>query len=89
MSAAGAQPFWRAAGMTYLGYANRCAVFVRKCQKEPFKTQSLSREQVHFKVAPWADGVQQKGGLWPHELLPSFLSVLFSSLIFLIIQLAR
>ncbi|KAG0562834.1 hypothetical protein M758_9G079200 [Ceratodon purpureus] len=52
--------YWRAAGMTYIGFANLCAVVVRKCQKEPFKSQSLSREKVHYKYAPYADGAQQK-----------------------------
>ena len=54
--------YWRAAGMTYIKFATLCAVVVRKCQKEPFKTQSLTREKVHYKYAPYADGVQQKSG---------------------------
>lgn len=54
--------YWRAAGMSYIGYANLCAVVLRKCQKEPFKSQSLSREKVHYKRAPYVNGVQQKAG---------------------------
>ena len=54
--------YWRAAGMSYIRYASLCAVVLRKCQKEPFKSQSLSREKVHYKCVPYADGVQQKAG---------------------------
>eukprot|EP00897_Mesotaenium_endlicherianum_P000347 jgi/Mesen1/10312/ME000079S09739 len=59
MSSAAA-PFWRSAGMTYLGYANTCAAHLRACLKEPFKTQVATREQVHYKVVKWAEGVQEK-----------------------------
>lgn len=58
----GAAPYWRAAGMTYVAYANQCAVMLRKCQKEPFKTQSATREQVQYKFTLWVDGVPQKAG---------------------------
>lgn len=54
--------YWRSAGMTYIGFANLCAVIVRKCQKEPFKSQSMGREKVHYKYAHYADGAQQKPG---------------------------
>ncbi|CAK9223906.1 unnamed protein product [Sphagnum troendelagicum] len=53
-------PYWRAAGMTYVGYANACAVLVRKCMKEPFKSQTATRERVHFKLSQWLDGVPQQ-----------------------------
>ncbi|KAH9564943.1 hypothetical protein CY35_04G050400 [Sphagnum magellanicum] len=53
-------PYWRAAGMTYVGYANACAVLVRKCMKEPFKSQTATREKVHFKLSQWLDGVAQQ-----------------------------
>ncbi|KAJ7522731.1 hypothetical protein O6H91_18G024400 [Diphasiastrum complanatum] len=56
----GAAPFWRAAGMTYVSYANTCAALVRNCLKEPFKTQALTREQVHYKISKWSDGVPEK-----------------------------
>eukprot|EP00694_Reclinomonas_americana_P007749 EC799131.1.p2 GENE.EC799131.1~~EC799131.1.p2 ORF type:complete len:76 (+),score=20.41 EC799131.1:85-312(+) len=39
---AGAQ-YWRAAGMTYLRYANLCAHHVRQVLKEPLKTESQAR----------------------------------------------
>ncbi|CAO2165490.1 unnamed protein product, partial [Urochloa humidicola] len=55
-----AVPFWRAAGMTYIGYSNICAALVRNCLKEPFKSEAASREKVHFSVAKWADGKQEK-----------------------------
>jgi len=59
-------PYWRAAGMTYVGYANACAVLVRKCMKEPFKSQTATRERVHFKLSQWLDGVPQQ----PSKLIP-------------------
>jgi len=55
-----AVPFWRAAGMTYIGYSKNCASLVRGCLKEPFKSEAASREAVHFSVAKWADGNQEK-----------------------------
>ena len=55
-----AVPFWRAAGMTYIGYSNICAKLVRGCLKEPFKSEAASRELVHFSVAKWTDGDQKK-----------------------------
>ncbi|KAM3351415.1 hypothetical protein ACQJBY_023410 [Aegilops geniculata] len=55
-----AVPFWRAAGMTYIGYSNVCAALVRSCLKEPFKTEVSSREKVHFSLSKWADEKQQK-----------------------------
>lgn len=61
-AAQSASVYWRAAGMTFTGYAARCAVALRKCMKEPFKTQTLSRENVHYKVSLYADGQQQKAG---------------------------
>ncbi|XP_004303838.1 PREDICTED: ATP synthase subunit epsilon, mitochondrial-like isoform 1 [Fragaria vesca subsp. vesca] len=60
MSANAAVPFWRAAGMTYITYSNICANLVRNCLKEPYKTEALSREKVHFSVSKWADGKPEK-----------------------------
>ncbi|KAG2582806.1 hypothetical protein PVAP13_6KG093424 [Panicum virgatum] len=37
-----AVPFWRAAGMTYIGYSNICAKLVRRCLKEPAASWSIS-----------------------------------------------
>ncbi|CAM6087501.1 unnamed protein product [Calypogeia fissa] len=56
----GAAPYWRSAGLSYVAYANACAVHLRKCLKEPFKTQTANREKVHYKFAEWVDGVPQK-----------------------------
>ncbi|XP_042489300.1 ATP synthase subunit epsilon, mitochondrial-like [Macadamia integrifolia] len=58
-SAAGstaAVPFWRAAGMTYISYSNICASLVRNCLKEPYRSEALNREKVHFAVSKWTDG---------------------------------
>ncbi|KAL6335781.1 hypothetical protein AAG906_039544 [Vitis piasezkii] len=52
-----AVPFWRAAGMTYISYSNICANLVRNCLKEPFKSEALTREKVHFSISKWDNGV--------------------------------
>ncbi|CBI39016.3 unnamed protein product, partial [Vitis vinifera] len=44
-------PFWRAAGMTYISYSNICANLVRNCLKEPFKSEALTHEKVHFSIS--------------------------------------
>ncbi|XP_066309084.1 ATP synthase subunit epsilon, mitochondrial isoform X2 [Miscanthus floridulus] len=74
-----AVPFWRAAGMTYIGYSNICAALVRNCLKEPFKSEAASREKVHFSISKWADGKQEKPmqrapalcGVWGRVLVAS------------------
>uniref|UniRef100_A0A0E0LSW5 ATP synthase subunit epsilon, mitochondrial n=1 Tax=Oryza punctata TaxID=4537 RepID=A0A0E0LSW5_ORYPU len=55
-----AVPFWRAAGMTYIGYSNVCAALVRRCLKEPHKSEAASREKVHFSISKWTEGKQEK-----------------------------
>nr|GMC53901.1 ATP synthase subunit epsilon, mitochondrial [Ipomoea batatas] len=60
MASTAAVPFWRAAGMTYITYSNLCANLVRNCLKEPYKSEALSREKVHYSVSKWADGKPQK-----------------------------
>ncbi|KAL5706414.1 hypothetical protein ACHQM5_024584 [Ranunculus cassubicifolius] len=59
-SSAAAAPFWRSAGMTYISYSNICASLVRTCLKEPFKTEAINREKVHYSVSKWTDGVPEK-----------------------------
>lgn len=54
--------FWRAAGMTYCGYVSKCAVALRQCMKEPFKSQTLGREKVHYKAGKYEDAKPQKPG---------------------------
>lgn len=65
-----AVPFWRAAGMTYIGYSNVCAALVRRCLKEPHKSEAASREKVHFAISKWADGKQEKPSTSPPPLSP-------------------
>ncbi|CAN6460155.1 unnamed protein product [Victoria cruziana] len=63
MASAGASaavPFWRAAGMTYITYSNICASLVRGCLKEPYRTEAVSREKVHFSVSKWVEGKPEK-----------------------------
>lgn len=58
-----AVPFWRSAGMTYITYSNICANLVRNCLKEPYKTEALTREKVHYSVSVWKDGKPEKPGI--------------------------
>ncbi|OWM69530.1 hypothetical protein CDL15_Pgr013991 [Punica granatum] len=65
MASNAAVPFWRAAGMTYITYSNICANLVRNCLKEPYKTEALTREKVHFSIATWKEGKPEKPGNCP------------------------
>ncbi|KAI5065590.1 hypothetical protein GOP47_0020285 [Adiantum capillus-veneris] len=56
-------PFWRAAGMTYVAYVNTCSSLVRKCLKEPHKSEAATREQVFYKVSMWEEGIPQKSDI--------------------------
>ncbi|MFS7981180.1 putative H(+)-transporting two-sector ATPase [Helianthus anomalus] len=60
MASTAAVPFWRSAGMTYITYSNICANLVRNCLKEPYKSEAIGREKVHFSATKWADGKPQK-----------------------------
>lgn len=53
-----AGPFYRAAGLSYLRYANICADIMRSVMKEPFKTKALQRQAISFRSAVWSDGKQ-------------------------------
>jgi len=48
--------YWRAAGMTYLRYSNKCTELLRKALKEPARSKALG--QVDFEVtrAQWVEG---------------------------------
>ena len=56
--------YWRAAGLTYLAYANKCASHVRACLKEPAKSAAIAREEVHYKVSKWVDGNAEAPGMF-------------------------
>ncbi|VAI26603.1 unnamed protein product [Triticum turgidum subsp. durum] len=56
----GAVPFWRTAGMTYIGYSRLCASMVRSCLKEPYKSEAAEVEKVHYSRSKWSDGKQPK-----------------------------
>lgn len=77
MASTAAVPFWRSAGMTYITYSNICANLVRNCLKEPFKSEAISREKVHFSVSKWADGKQQK----PSNSLSQFIWFTYNRLL--------
>ncbi|MEW5319098.1 MAG: hypothetical protein WDW38_010268 [Sanguina aurantia] len=53
-------PFYRAAGMTYLRYANISADLLRNVLKEPLKAKAALRQTIHFKYSSYLDGKQGK-----------------------------
>lgn len=55
-------PFYRAAGLTYLRYANICADMMRNVLKEPFKSKALQRQTIYFRSSKWTDGKMDKAG---------------------------
>eukprot|EP00878_Enallax_costatus_P036194 GHUV01040561.1.p1 GENE.GHUV01040561.1~~GHUV01040561.1.p1 ORF type:complete len:135 (-),score=15.06 GHUV01040561.1:749-1153(-) len=57
-----AGPFYRAAGLSYLRYANICADIMRSVMKEPFKTKALQRQTISFRSAVWSDGKHGPSG---------------------------
>jgi F-type H+-transporting ATPase subunit epsilon len=57
MSSAGG-PFYRAAGLTFLRYANISADLLRNVLKEPFKTKAQARQVISYRFSPFADGKQ-------------------------------
>jgi len=61
MSASGG-PFWRAAGMSYLRFANVCSELMVTVMKEPFKSKAKAQQVIHYRSFPWADGKQGKQG---------------------------
>jgi len=62
MSAPASGPFWRAAGMSYVKYANICADMMRSVLKEPFKTKALQRQTIYFRSSKFVDGKQTPAG---------------------------
>ncbi|KAE8768573.1 ATP synthase subunit epsilon, mitochondrial [Hordeum vulgare] len=67
-------PFWRAVGMTYIGYSKMCADMVRSCLKEPYKSEAAEFEKVHYSRAKWSDGKQPKTRKHPKTIKSSFLA---------------
>ena len=55
MSSAGG-PFYRAAGMSFLRYANISADLLRSVLKEPFKAKAQVRQAINYRFTPYADG---------------------------------
>ena len=75
-------PFWRVVGMTYISDLNICANLVKNCLKEPFKSEALTHEKVHFSISKWDNGVPQKPS---NPLSLSIVGLLFN--LFLLIRL--
>ncbi|KAF8061291.1 ATP synthase subunit epsilon [Scenedesmus sp. PABB004] len=53
-----AGPFYRAAGMSYLRYANICADLMRSVLKEPLRAKAAQRQAIYFRSSTWTDGRQ-------------------------------
>ncbi|KAG2194484.1 hypothetical protein INT46_009389, partial [Mucor plumbeus] len=51
---------WKAAGITYLQYANICARAVRNSLKDDVRAVALRRDQNNLKFAKWENGVQKE-----------------------------
>ncbi len=47
---------WRDAGLSYLRYANICAILTRRAVKEPFLARALERDFANMKVEQWIAG---------------------------------
>ena len=55
-----ASAYWRAAGMSYLKYANRCAELVRGAVKEPLREGMKAREATYYRASNWEAGKQSE-----------------------------
>ncbi|PHZ08874.1 uncharacterized protein RHIMIDRAFT_67257 [Rhizopus microsporus ATCC 52813] len=51
---------WKAAGITYLQYANICARAVRNALKDEPRAIALRRNQNNLKFAKWENGVAKE-----------------------------
>ncbi|KAI8976864.1 mitochondrial ATP synthase epsilon chain-domain-containing protein [Pilobolus umbonatus] len=51
---------WKAAGISYLQYANICARAVRNSLKDEFRAAALRRNNNGLKFAKWESGVQKE-----------------------------
>ncbi|CDJ39509.1 ATP synthase epsilon chain, putative [Eimeria tenella] len=47
---------WKTCGITYVRYAAEMADLLRKCIKEPYRTQLQNRNRVHFKETIYKQG---------------------------------
>ncbi len=58
------QQYWRAAGFSYLRYANMCAAHVRSALKDQYRTPAVkSREDATFDAINWVAGKEASRGL--------------------------
>ncbi|ORY95934.1 mitochondrial ATP synthase epsilon chain-domain-containing protein [Syncephalastrum racemosum] len=51
---------WKAAGLSYLQYANICARAVRNTLKDDLRVAALRRDEGSARVAQWVNGKQQE-----------------------------
>ncbi|KAJ9530883.1 hypothetical protein QJQ45_028834, partial [Haematococcus lacustris] len=78
MSSAGG-PFYRAAGLSFLRYANISADLLRNVLKEPFKTKAQARQVITFKYSPISEGRMGKSTSFDMPAMPVKQSVAASS----------
>ncbi|KAI8076796.1 mitochondrial ATP synthase epsilon chain-domain-containing protein [Halteromyces radiatus] len=51
---------WKAAGISYVQYANICARAVRNALKDELRTPALARNENGLKFVKWEKGVQSE-----------------------------
>ncbi|PHJ17939.1 mitochondrial atp synthase epsilon [Cystoisospora suis] len=47
---------WRSAGIGFTRYAAEMATLLRRCLKEPYRTQAMQKNQVHLKEIVYEQG---------------------------------
>ncbi|EAS66911.1 ATP synthase epsilon chain, mitochondrial [Dictyostelium discoideum AX4] len=67
--------YWRAAGITYLQYANICGTHVRNCLKEPFRAAAKNREGFISNTVMYQNGKESSTIILNSELLQKELLV--------------
>ena len=58
------------AGLNYLKYVNQCTSVVRQSMKEPYKSQLLNAQKVHFKVTEFDKGKKLSSSTFHAPPLP-------------------
>ena len=70
-------PFYRAAGLSYLRYANIAADLLRSVLKEPFKTKAQARQVIAYRFSAFLDGKAARPSE-PHCWLPRLAHTAFA-----------
>ncbi len=59
-----AKPFWRMAGLSFLGYSNICAMTLRNAVKEPLKTRLAAYNKLNLKIQKYSGGKADERGAY-------------------------